>query len=387
VTPADAALLAWAAAVAAVSGVAAARSLRRPVPAATSRAPTLAQTLLVVRPCAGDEPCLALTLASLGALADLPGVRVRFAVATAADAAVSAIGTACERLAARGVDARLVVTHATGPNQKSDQLARVLAAEPDGATIVVVDSDVDLTAFDWDALLAPLADPRVAAVWAPPCEAPGATFGDRASEALLGGSLHAFPLLAGIDPHGLVGKVVAVRRAALDAIGGFAALGQHLGEDMELARRWRAAGARVVASRGVALSRAARRTPTAAAARYGRWLTVIRAQRPALLASYPALFFATPLIVFASTLAVVAGRAGVGALAAEALAVTARLTVGFAAARACGRPTTPLAILTDAVLADGLLAWAFARALRSRTVRWRGRALRVTPGGALHEVA
>jgi ceramide glucosyltransferase len=386
VTPADAALLAWSAVVAAVSFVAVARSLGRPVPAPASRAPAVTEAPLVVRPCAGDEPSLARTLTSLGALAGLPGVRVRFAVAAASDAAAPAIGTACERLGALGVDARLVVTGATAPNQKSDQLARVLAAEPGAATVVVVDSDVDLAAFDWDALLSPLSDPDVAAVWAPPCEAPGATFGDRASEALLGGSLHAFPLHAGIDPGGLVGKVVAVRRAALDAVGGFAALREHLGEDMELARRWRSVGARVAASRGVALSRASGRSPGAAAARYSRWITVIRAQRPALLLSYPALFFATPLIVLASTLAVLSGRAGVAALAAEALAVAARLAVAWAAARATGRPRGPLAAVTDATLSDGLLAWAFARAVATRTVSWRGRALRVVRGGALREV-
>ncbi|MDB4929027.1 MAG: hypothetical protein JWM10_1511, partial [Myxococcaceae bacterium] len=45
----------------------------------------------------------------------------------------------------------------------------------------------------------------------------------------------------------------------------------------------------------------------------------------------------------------------------------------------------PAAVLTDAALADALLAWAFVRALSTRTVRWRGRALRVTSRGALRE--
>jgi len=392
VTVADAALLSWAAVVAAVSAVAALRSLRRPRPAAASRPPSaLAGPLLVVRPCAGAEASLALTLGSLGALADDPAhralVRLRFAVASPADAAVPAIAAACERFAARGLDARLVVTGATAPNQKSDQLARVLAAEPGAATVVNVDSDVDLTTFDWDALLSPLADPGVAAVWAPPHEAPGTTPGDRASEALLGGSLHAFTLLAGIDSGGLVGKVVALRRDALDAIGGFGSLGHHLGEDMELARRWRARGARVVASRGVAVARVSGRTGPDVAARYGRWLLVIRAQRPWLLASYPGLFFATPLVVLAATGAVLAGRAGAVALGAEALAVGARALVAWAAARSSGRRGAFGAMATDAVLADGLLGWAFARALTSRTVRWRGRALRVAARGELRDAA
>jgi len=344
-----------------------------------------------VRPCAGAEPSLQLTLSSLGALADAPShralLRLRFAVATPEDPAIPAISAACQRLSARGLDARLVVTGATAPNQKSDQLARVIAAEPEAPVVVNVDSDVDLSTFDWNALLSPLADPTVAAVWAPPHELRGETSADRASEALLGGSLHAFALLSGIDSGGLVGKVVAIRRSALEAIGGFDALCRHLGEDMELARRWRAIGARVVASRGVAVARVSGRSAAAVAARYGRWLAVIRAQRPALLASYPALFFATPLLTLLATAAVLTGLAGYASLGAAALVLLLRAAVAWAAARASGRSRAIASLITDAVLADALLAWAFARALRSREVLWRGRELRIESGGELGEAS
>ncbi len=387
-TPADAALLAWSAVVSVVSLVAVRRSLRRPRPALTSIAPTrLTTALLVVRPCAGSEPALARNLATLGALVDDPAhralVRLRFAVATPDDPAVPAIAAAVEGFAARGVDARMVVTGATAPNQKSEHLARVIAAEPDAPVVVNLDSDVDLRPFDWNALLSPLADPAVAAVWAPPSEAPGETFADRASEALLGGSLHAFALLAGIDRDGMVGKAVALRSASLEAVGGFEALRETLGEDAELARRLVASGASVRASTGVALSRASGRDLRAVVGRYGRWLTVIRAQRPALLVSYPALFFATPLLVLASTAAVIAGLGGGASLAAEGAAVLARLAVAWAAARASGRTDGALARVIDAALADVLLALAWGRALSTRSVRWRGRTLRVTRGGTL----
>lgn len=389
-TPADAALLSWATVVASVYGVAAARSLRRPVPSGSSRAPSsLSAPLLVVRPCAGAEPSLPLTLSSLGALADDPShralLRLRYAVATPDDPAIPAISSACQRLVARGIDARLVVTGATAPNQKSDQLARVIASEPEAPVVVTIDSDVDLTTFDWDALLSPLSDPSVAAVWAPPHEARGETSADRASEALLGGSLHAFTLLSGIDRGGLVGKAVGIRRSALEAIGGFEALCRHLGEDMELARRWSALGARVVASRGVAVARVSGRSASAVADRYGRWLTVIRAQRPALLASYPALFFATPLLTLAATAAVLSGLAGYGSLGAAALVLLLRAAVGWAAARASGRSRALPSLIADAALADSLLAWAFVRALGTRAVRWRGRTLRIDAGGELRE--
>lgn len=382
-TAVDAALLAWSAVVAVVSFVATSRSLRRPAPTDAPRPPPpLTAPLLVVRPCAGSEPSLGPNLATLGALRD-PFVRVRFAVATRDDAAVPAITAACGTLTAAGIDARMVVTEASAPNQKSDHLARVIAAEPDAPIVVNVDSDVDLSCFDWDALLTPLSDPGLAAVWAPPVEAPGETFADRTSEALLGGSLHAFPMLAGIDRDGMVGKVVALRRTALESVGGFAALREHLGEDAELARRLAASGAALKSSRGVAHSRASGRDLRAAVVRYGRWLTVIRAQRPALLVSYPALFFATPLLVLASTAAVTAGVGGAWSLIAEGVAVSARLLVAWAAARASGRSGGAFARVTDALLADALLALAWASAVTTRSVRWRGRTLRVDAGGTL----
>lgn len=385
-TAVDAALLAWSAVVCVVSLVAVRRSLRRRPPAVTSVPPrALSAPLLLARPCAGAEPSLAARLGELGALVDDPAhralVRVRFAVAAADDPAVPAITEACARLVARGVDAALVVTHATAPNQKSEQLARLVARAPDAPVVVNVDSDVDLAAFDWDALLAPLADPAVAAVWAPPFEARGDTLGDRASEALLGGSLHAFVLLAGIDRGGMVGKVVALRRDPLASVGGFDALREHLGEDAELARRLVAHGAALAASAGVARSCASGRPAAAVLARYGRWLTVIRAQRPALLLSYPALFFATPLLALAAGLAWIAGVGGPASLAAAGAAVLARLAVSVAAARASGRPVAPL---TDALLADALLALAWGRALATRSVRWRGRTLRLGADGTLH---
>ena len=257
-----------------------------------------------------------------------------FAVARADDPAHDVAQAVCDALRADGRDVAVRVTGASGANQKAAQLARVIAAERCDV-VVNLDSDVDCATVDLHALVAALGgDGALGAVWAPVVEDGGVTLGDRASDALLAGSLHAFPLLAALDPRGLVGKVVALRREALDRVGGFDALTDYLGEDMELARRLRAAGYRTQAASFVAVSRAEGRTWGAAVVRYARWITVIRAQRPALLASYPALFFATPLLVG-------------GGIAAGAPAVVA---------------------------------------LGTREVRWRGRVLAVDAGGTLREV-
>ncbi|MFO0634076.1 MAG: hypothetical protein U0168_14620 [Nannocystaceae bacterium] len=73
----------------------------------------------------------------------------------------------------------------------------------DADVIVVVDADVDLGSLDLAALLAPLGIPctDVGVTWAAPIEADLATtLGGRLSQAILGGSLHAFSLLAALDP-------------------------------------------------------------------------------------------------------------------------------------------------------------------------------------------
>jgi len=390
-------LLSWSVALAAVGGVAVARSRARRAHARRERTgPATGTTaLLVVRPCCGAEPELertlgsALTLAATGA-----SLAVVHAVGSEDDAATSAAATAAARLRDCGLDATLLVTRAVGPNHKAAQLARAVAAAPGPWSVLVcADSDVLLGPDSLAALLAPFADPAVGAVWAPPHEAAAPiTRGDRASAAVLGRSLHAFALLAALDRDGLVGKLLAVRREALADAGGFAALTTVLGEDVELGRRLRARGWRVARSSHGARSLARGRPFAAVVARYARWMQVVRGQRPWLLPSYPLLFFATPVLVSAGLLlaavALAAGQAGsaCGAMAAVASAVAARLVVAAEAGAATeARAAGPWRLVTDALLADVTLALAFARASTTRALVWRGRPLAVRPGGRLEE--
>lgn len=309
---------------------------------------------LVVRPCHGAEPGLAERLASG------PSPRV-LAVATEDDPAMPV---------ARAVaDARVVVTGATGPNAKAEQLGHALA-DATADVIVIADSDVRLD--DLAPLLRPLSDPAVAAVWAPPVEVAPRTFADHASAAVLDGSLHAFALLGALDTGGMVGKLVAIRRVDLEAVGGFGALRRHLGEDMELARRLRAHGRALRMARMTASSFAGGRTFGEVVARYARWLMVIRAQRPLLLLSYPLLFGAAlPLLALALA-------RGAWALALATLVVR-MLIAAFARIRS-GHPRW---LAPEALLADVVLWAALFRALGTRTVAWRGRVLRVEAGGLL----
>ncbi len=345
--------------------------------------------MLVIRPCAGNEPSLSRALASSVALRGETPFTLVFAVARDDDPALPVARAACEALRCAEIDARVSVTSARGVNQKASQLAVVIADEGRHDVVVVIDSDVDCAAIDLDALVAPLArDPSLAAVWAPVVEGAGSTLADRASEGVLAGSLHAFPLLSRLDPNGMVSKVVALRSASLARVGGFASLDRVLGEDMELARRFRDAGLSIAAHPRAATSLAAGRSWSAVIDRYARWITVIRAQRPSLLPSYPGMFFATaPIVTIGAAIATLSASPLAQGLAAGAcaIALSSRLAVAVAARRASGHDASKA--LADVVLADVVLACAFVKALSSRTVLWRGRALRVDRGGVMSEVS
>lgn len=374
----------WAGAVVIVSGVAVARALRWRARAAAHRSDAAGpwSRVVVARPCAGLEPHLRRSLLSTASIRYSGPLRVVLTTSTADDTARPVLLEVAALLRARGMDVAVEVMAPRGPNLKSSQLAGLLDAAPEDVALVV-DSDVELEGLDLDRMLAPLCDPaaRVAAVWCPPVEREPTSLGDRMSAALLGGSLHAFPLLGMLDPGGLVGKTFAVRLAALREVGGFGGLVQHLGEDMELARRLRSKGLRVVMSDAVVASLASQRSVVQVLARYARWLMVIRAQRPGLVASYPLLLAATPGLLVAGACGLALGWPAAGPVVVAAL--VARLSVAFVAAGLARRGRSPGRALVDAVLADGLLLVAFVRALGPARVRWRERSLRLGTHGVL----
>jgi len=378
---ADVAALGWAAFYAAASMTAVVRAAVR-VRARTSRTTGSAPGVVLLRPLAGAERDLETRLAYAGG-----ATHVVFAVGSARDPAHAAAARAAEILAAHRVRAEVVVTTARGPNHKVDQLARALASVRSRRPVthlVVADSDVALDDGAVGALVSALDEPGSGAdaAWAPPVESGAVlTAGDALSRAVLDASLHAFPLLASIDPGGLVGKLFVIRTSALDAIGGLEALTHHLGEDMEIARRLRTGGRGVVVAPIVARSVASGRSLATVLERYRRWLLVIRAQRTALLPSYPLLLAAAPLACVLAAMALATHDLLLGAAAAVVIAT--RVVVACAARRHAGLPLAPFVAAGQAMLADGTLLVALGAALASRRVGWRGAPLVIGRHGRL----
>jgi ceramide glucosyltransferase len=262
--------------------------------------------------------------------------------------------------------------------------AAVLAHAGDTYELVVnVDSNVDLAGYPLDELLMPLVDPhdRVGASWGPWSELrTHQGLGPRMSEAVLGASLTAFPLLCGIYGYGLVGKIWAARREALDACV-VAELTQYLAEDLEMARRLRAHGWGIVAAPILGHTRGGDPSCSQVVARFGRWMLAVRGQRPALMSTYPLFFFATPIVLMLAVLGLF-GQPMIAATAAG-LAVFARMVVTIAAQHWSGRGVGIRRAVLEAVLGDVALGLAWLRAVSGREVEWRGHQLRMERSGRL----
>jgi ceramide glucosyltransferase len=339
---------------------------------------------LVVRPCAGAEPELEASLLSVQSRADNLPIEVIMGVSEESDPARPIAERAAAALRDAGLDARVEVVPPAGPNRKASTVAGLVERHvTDHAGFINIDSNIDMTRMDLEALVAPLGAERVGASWQPPVEQLGPTLGDRASRAVLGGSFHAFALLLALDPASLVGKVFAIRKDALEAFG-LEGLPDYLGEDVELSTRLRLSDFDVQPVITNAAARPARGRFADTVARQARWVTVIRAQRPALLLTYPLLFAPTPLILVLAALSWLYSPllAFAGVLAATA----ARLLVSAGARWASGLRWNPFVGLVDGALADLVLWAALIRGLASRELSWRGNRLRIDRFGKLHAI-
>ncbi len=257
------------------------------------------------------------------------------------------------------------------PNRKVGHLVAALRAAPPGDRIVVsIDADVRVDARMLAALAAAVRDGAALAAAAPrPLRARGVAA--RMVRALL---VHGHLSFVALDvmragAPGVCGKAMALGPAALAML---PALGDVVGEDLELAARLHAAG------EGIRLVGPPARVPQAApvrepVARFTRWMQVLAAHRPALVPAIPLLFAPTiPLGVLAAATA--SPRLALAILA--LVVVRTRL-----ARRLCRR---------DALawpLGEALLLAAWLRAIGARTVRWRGRRFVVRRGGRLEEAA
>jgi len=277
-----------------------------------------------------------------------------------------------------GVDVQLVVdSRILGRNHKVSNLANMVGAARHG-TLVIADSDMRVGPDYLASVTAPLADPRVGAVT---CLYRGVATGGLASKlgALLINEWFAPSVLLSLRFQRLCfcfGATIAVRRDALAAIGGFAALAPYLADDHMLGKRLDEHGYRVVLSPYLVDNVVHEADLRALFLHQLRWARTVRTVRPL---GYTFSFVTYPLAITLLALAVSKGAPLAWGLVGCAVLLRIVLHYRARARFAIAAPATPwLLPLLDPF---GLAVWV--ASFFGRRVRWRDQTLAVERGGEL----
>lgn len=223
------------------AAVLAARLLRR----APDPLPSSLPAVTILKPLHGGEPGLEAALASFLAQDYAAPMQIVFGVHDPADPALNAVERLKRRFPGRDIaavsDARL-----HGTNRKVSNLVNMMEAAKHGV-LVLADSDIAVPPFYLAAVVAALSRPGVGAV---SCLYTGDALGNRWSElAAMGVSYHFLPNaifgIASHMAHPCFGSTIALTRATLTEIGGFAAFADYLADDFEIGRAVREKGLRI----------------------------------------------------------------------------------------------------------------------------------------------
>ena len=356
-----------------VAWVAVRRLFRRPPPAA---APL--PSVSVLKPVRGLDPGAALSFASFFRQ-DYPDFELVFGVEDPGDEAVPVIEEVMRGFPK--VRSRLVLAPAGGPrapNRKAG-LLEVLAREARHDVLVAADSDMRVEADYLRRVVSALLEPGVGLVTCPYRGEEAMTVAARLEALHMGVTFLPSAVLAG-DLMGLpvaMGATVALRRAELEAVGGFAAVAHHLADDYQLGKRVAALGKRVVVVPCVLRSVLGATRLRDQWDHEVRWSRCARVSRPAGQLGYGVTF----TIPLSAVLWVVTGFDAIGA-AVLAVSLALRWAVAAAIARLTGDAVSlgalPLLPLRDL---QGAAVWV--RALVGRRVVWRGEAFDVGADGLL----
>ena len=232
----------------------------------------------ILKPLCGAEPELYSCLRSF-CDQDYPEFQVIFGVADAGDGAVAIVKRLMAEFPAR--DLALVVDSAVhGTNFKVGNLVN-MARLVKHDVIVVSDSDTRVARDCLARVVAPLAEAKTGAVTCLYKGVPVPGFASRLGAMFINDW---FLASAVVDSHMhevayCFGPVSAVRRDALDAIGGFAGIASHLADDFMMGRLIAAAGYRVCLA-DVVVDTVVAETWRSLFAHELRWARTVKAVRP-----------------------------------------------------------------------------------------------------------
>jgi ceramide glucosyltransferase len=313
---------------------------------------------------------------------EYPEFQLVFACAAADDPAIPVI----ERLRREfpSVDIDLVVdSRIYGPNYK---VCNLMNAWPRAKhdLVVVCDSDIRVTPDYLREVCAPFADPRVGLVTSL-YRTSGVTGTGCAVEAM-GFTVEMIPnVMVALRLEGLsfaLGASMAVRRAALEEIGGFAALVDYLADDYQLGNRIYRAGWRLDLSDCFVESIMHRESLATVLSRQLRWARTMRVSRPGgYLAAGITQPFPFALLAFA-----VAGSSPAG-VAAVLLLYLVRVLSALVFSRCYVRDTIFPRWLWLLPFRDLCAFATWGLSFLGNRVRWRGHRYRLLPGGKMVDIS
>ena len=351
--------------------VAAVRFAARPLPAPdSSRQPPIS----ILKPLHGAEPGLYHNLRSF-IEQDYPAVQLVFGVNNPEDAALDDARAVVNNFPASDI-AIVLDRQIHGSNQKISNLENMLpVARHD--LLVLADSDMRVERCYLGAVTAPLRDSRVGAVT---CLYKGASTGGLwsdlgAMQINFGFLLNALLADALGVGGGCFGATIALSRATLDRIGGFASLRDELADDRRLGDAVRAQGMSVVLSRYLVEARVHEPSFAALWRHELRWARTMRRLAP--------VGFVGSIVVHPVAIAVLAAvLSGFGSIPCILLGVTIALRSVAAGviARRLGLARRRLWLLP---LRDALSFAVYLASFVGRKVFWRDQSFAVEPTGRM----
>ena len=328
----------------------------------------------ILKPLCGIDDALEANLASFADL-PYPAYEVVLGVASVEDPV-----WAVARAAARRWPHRFRVAlqrGAPGQNPKVNQLL-TLARAARHDLLVISDSNVRVEPGYLAEIAALLGDPHVGLVTHPIVGVGEQTLGSRLDCLHLASAVTP-GMVAALRVAGrpvVVGKSMAMRRADLEAIGGFAVVKDVLAEDYVMGTLVTTALQKRVAVATRAVQNVTeRRTVEEFAARYRRWAVLQR--QAAGPVPYAAMVLLNPVLL--ATVAVIASRTRL-ALAGLAVTCLAKAALDGAAVSLLRRGGFGVAQLALSPLKDLVFGTAWAYGLVRRDVNWRGHRLVVRRG-------
>jgi ceramide glucosyltransferase len=337
-------------------------------------APRELPPISILKPLCGVDDDLAANLEAFVAL-DYPDYEVLLGVRDARDTAYPVARALAKRFPGR---VRVIIQRGSpGQNPKVNQLC-TLARAARHDLYVVSDSNVRVSPGYLREIAAWFDDPRVGAVTHPIAGIGERRLGAAMDNLYMTGSI-ATGMIAAKRVGGrplVVGKSMAMRRADVDALGGFAAAADVLAEDYYFGSRvQRLLGKTVAVAHRPVFNVTQERSVRDFVARYQRWSVMHRQAIGVPL--YAGELLLNPLALVAA--AALVGTGG-PALTLLAPACVLKMAIDAGATRLlCLR--APAARHVAAVpLKDALIAYAWLHGLCARTIDWRGNRLRVGPG-------